>query len=49
VPKHAVSVRTASFGLLAIFLAMLLLSVWRTSFKRRGVSLMAWIRPAAAG
>jgi len=48
-PKHAESIRSASFGLLAIFLAMLLLSVWRTSFKGRGVDSLARIRPAAAG
>jgi uncharacterized membrane protein len=36
VPKHAVGIRTASFGLLVIFLAMLLLSIWRTSVKERG-------------
>jgi uncharacterized membrane protein len=41
VPKHAVGIRTASFGLLVIFLAMLLLSIWRTSVKGRR---MAWTR-----
>jgi len=35
VPKHAVGIRTASFGLLAIFLAMLALSIWRTRWKGR--------------
>ena len=40
VPKHAVGIRTASFGLLAIFLAMLLLSVWRTRWKAR-----SWTKP----
>jgi uncharacterized membrane protein len=34
-PKHAVGIRTASFGLLVIVLAMLALSMWRTSFKER--------------
>jgi len=32
-PKRALDVRTASFGVLTIFLAMLLLSVVRTTFK----------------
>jgi uncharacterized membrane protein len=32
-PKHAVGIRTASFGLLVIFLAMLALSVLRTRWK----------------
>jgi len=36
VPKHAASIRTASFGLLAIFLAMLALSILRTRWKERG-------------
>jgi hypothetical protein len=36
VPKHDVGIRTASFGLLAIFLAMLALSLWRTRWKARG-------------
>ena len=35
-PKHAVSIPTASLGLLTIFLAMLLLSVLRTRLKGRG-------------
>lgn len=34
-PKHAVSIGAASFGLLVIFLAMLLLSIWRTRWKAR--------------
>jgi len=34
-PKGAVDIRTASFGLLTIFLAMLLLSTLRTRFKSR--------------
>jgi uncharacterized membrane protein len=41
VRKHAVGIRTASVGLLAIFLAMLLLSIWRTRVKGRGT---AWTR-----
>jgi hypothetical protein len=40
VPKHAVGIRTASFGLLAIFLAMLVLSILRTRWKAR--SWMQW-------
>jgi uncharacterized membrane protein len=49
VPKHRVGIRAASLGLLAIFLAMLLLSVLRTRLKGRGPELLAWVRrPAAA-
>ncbi len=33
VPKHAVGIRTASFGLLVIFLGMLALSILRTRWK----------------
>jgi uncharacterized membrane protein len=48
-PKHSVDIRTASLGLLTIFLAMLLLSVLRTTLKGRGAELLAWVRrPAAA-
>ena len=39
-PKHAVSIPTASLGLLTIFLAMLLLSVLRTRLKGRGADLL---------
>ncbi len=35
VPKHAVGIGTASFGLLVIFLAMLLLSILRVRWKAR--------------
>ena len=54
VPKHAVGIRTASFGLLAIFLAMLALSLWRTRWKaQRGGSCTRWKhgrpRPSACG
>jgi len=35
-PKHAVGIEVASIGLVAIFVAMLLLSVWRTRWKRCG-------------
>jgi len=45
--KHAQSVRTASLGLLAIFLAMLLLSVLRTRWKGRGQEVLARLRPTA--
>ena len=45
--KHAQSVRTASLGLLAIFLAMLLLSVLRTRWKGRGREVLAQLRPTA--
>jgi hypothetical protein len=48
-PKHRVDIRTASLGLLTIFLAMLLLSVLRTRLNGRGADLLAWMRrPAAA-
>jgi uncharacterized membrane protein len=48
-PKRSVDIRTASFGLLTIFLAMLLLSVLRTKLKGRGADLLLWVRrPAAA-
>jgi uncharacterized membrane protein len=39
VPKHGSGIRTASLGLLVIFLGMLLLSIWRTSIRGG-----AWIR-----
>jgi uncharacterized membrane protein len=45
-PKHAVSIQTASLGLLTIFLAMLLLSVLRTRLKGRGADLL--VRRTAA-
>jgi uncharacterized membrane protein len=48
-PKRAVDVRAASFGLLAIFLSMVLLSVWRTRLKGRGAEALAWFhRPVKA-
>jgi uncharacterized membrane protein len=43
-PKRAVDIRTASFGLLTIFLSMVLLSVLRTRLKGRGAEALAWIR-----
>ncbi len=48
-PKRSVDIRTASFGLLTVFLAMLLLSVLRTRLKGRGADVLARVRrPAAA-
>jgi len=35
VPKHGAGIRTASFGLVVICLAMLALSIWRTRWKAR--------------
>jgi uncharacterized membrane protein len=46
-PKHSQSIRTASLGLLAIFLAMLLLAFLRTRMKGRGVEMLAWLRSPA--
>ena len=49
-PKRAMSIRAASFGLLAIFLAMLLLSLTRTRLKGRGAEVLGWFRrPLRAG
>jgi uncharacterized membrane protein len=49
-PKHSQSIRTASLGLLTIFLAMLGLAYMRTRMKGRGVEMMGWFwRPARAG
>ena len=49
-PKHAVGIRTASLGLLAISLAMLVLAYYRTKTKGRGAEIFAWLRhqPARA-
>jgi uncharacterized membrane protein len=48
-PKHSVSIRTASFGLLTISLAMLLLAFVRTRFKGRGAEVKGWVwRPLRA-
>ena len=43
-PKRAVTIRTASLGLLAIFLSMLFISVLRTSLKGRGLAIWFWRR-----
>jgi uncharacterized membrane protein len=43
-PKHSQSIRTASLGLLTIFLAMLLLAFLRTRVKGRGGEMLAWFR-----
>jgi len=48
-PKHTVSIRTASLGLLTICLAMLILAFLRTRMKGRGAEMLAWLRrPARA-
>jgi uncharacterized membrane protein len=48
-PKHSVNIRTASLGLLTIFLAMLALAFVRTRMKGRGVDVRAWVwHPARA-
>jgi uncharacterized membrane protein len=46
-PKHIQSIRSASLGLLTIFLAMLLLAFLRTKMKGRGVEIVASLRSAA--
>jgi uncharacterized membrane protein len=43
-PKHSTSIRTASFGLLTIFLAMVALAYLRTRLKGHGSEIMAWFR-----
>jgi hypothetical protein len=43
-PKRSVGVRTASLGLLVIFLAMLILAFLRTRWKGRGAEMLAWFR-----
>ncbi len=45
-PKRAVSIETASLGLLTIFAAMLLLSLARTRLKGRGAEILASFRRA---
>jgi len=46
-PKHIQSIRTASLGLLTIFLAMLLLAFLRTRMKGRGAEIVASLRSPA--
>ena len=46
-PKHAQTIRGASFGLLTIFLAMLALAFLRTRSKGRGAEMIAWFRSPA--
>ena len=48
VPKHAAGIRTASVGLLAIFLAMLALSILRTRWKARSWTKTQWRTGVAA-
>lgn len=49
-PKRVLDIRTASVGLLTIFLSMTLLSWLRTRFKGRGSQALAWLgAPAKAG
>lgn len=43
-PKHSQDIRGASFGLLAISLAMLLLSLLRTRCQGRGAEMLGWLR-----
>jgi uncharacterized membrane protein len=47
-PKRAVDVRTASLGLMIIFLAMLALAWVRTRLKGRGAGVLAALRPRSA-
>jgi len=46
-PKHNQNIRTASLGLLTIFLAMLLLAFLRTRMKGHGAEILAWFRSPA--
>ena len=47
--KHSQTIKTASVGLLVIFLAMLALAFLRTRWKGRGTEVLAWFRrPATA-
>ncbi len=47
-PKRTVGIETASFGLLAIFLSMLALSLLRTRLKGHGAEVLARLRKAVA-
>jgi uncharacterized membrane protein len=46
-PKRSEGIRTASIGLLVIFLAMLILAFLRTRWKGRGAEILAWSRRPA--
>jgi uncharacterized membrane protein len=46
-PKRVNDIRTASLGLLTIFVAMLVLSILRTRFKGRGAEVWGWLRKPA--
>jgi uncharacterized membrane protein len=46
-PKHVQTIRTASLGLLTIFLAMLILAFLRTRLKGQGAEILARFRPPA--
>ena len=48
-PKHSVDVRTASVGLLTIFLAMLMLAFVRTKWKGRGAEVLHRLRGSGGG
>jgi hypothetical protein len=45
--KHSQNIRTASLGLLTIFLAMLLLAFLRTRLKGHGAEMLTWLRRTA--
>jgi len=47
-PKRAVGIRTATLGLIAISLAMLVLAYYRTKMKGRGAEMFASLRPSQA-
>jgi hypothetical protein len=47
-PKHIDNIRTASIGLLAIFLAMLMLAFLRTRWKGRGAEILNRLRGSAS-
>jgi uncharacterized membrane protein len=47
-PKHNQNIRTASLGLLTIFLAMLILAFLRTRWKGRGAEVLAFLRGTAS-
>jgi len=46
-PKHVETIRTASLGLLTIFLAMLILAFLRTRTKGHGAEMLAWFHSPA--